>query len=86
MTISRREFTLALGAGTLGLSKQNPEAPVTAERARAMLREQTGASIFQDEAWLELFRRAVELNAETRRVLRDYELSADVEPAITFLR
>ena len=86
MTISRREFTLALGAGTLALSKQSSETPVSAERARTMLRGQAGAPLLEDEAWLELFRRAVELNAETRGVLRDYELSPDVEPTITVLR
>lgn len=90
MTLSRRTFAFAFAAGAgplgLGLSTQSPGPDVTEESVRRMLEGQAGASIFDDESWLELLRRALELNAETRGLLRDYELSADVEPAITFLR
>lgn len=87
VTLSRREFTALVGASALGHSSQNPAGePVTAETARVLLDAHGGGGIFADGEWLELLRRALELNAETRARLRRYSPSSDTEPTITFVR
>ena len=87
MTLSRREFTALVGASTLRLTAQNNEGErISTESVGAILDAQGGRGLFADSEWLELLRRAIELNAQTRASLRRYDLSADTEPTITFTR
>ena len=87
MTLSRREFTALVGASTLRLTAQTSEGePISTQSVGALLDAQGGRGMFADSEWLELLRRAIELNAQTRASLRRYSLSADTEPTITFAR
>jgi len=87
MTLSRREFTALVSASAVRLSSQNIEGErISTESVGAILDAQGGRGLFADSEWLELLRRAIELNAQTRASLRRYDLSADTEPTITFTR
>ena len=93
MKVSRRELAKIAGAtGAIAVSwetamaEQEQTGEVSAETVRTLLDAQGARGIYEDPEQFELLREAVASLIRVQRVLREYPIPDNQEPAITLRR